>query len=223
MTKLTDLTIAEARDGLKAKDFSAVELTDAYISAVETARPLNAFVTETPDIARDMAKKSDERLAKGEGGTMEGMPIGMKDLFCTEGTLTTAASHILDGFKPQYESTVSGNLWNAGAVMLGKMNLDEFAMGSGNVTSHYGNVINPWKREGDANTDLVPGGSSGGSSAAVASHAVIAATGTDTGGSIRQPAALHRYCRYEADLWPLFPLGCCCFRKLSGPGGTDDP
>ena len=189
MTKLTDLSIAEARDGLKAKDFSAVELTDAYIGAVEAARPLNAFITETPEIARDMAKKSDERLAKGEGGAMEGMPIGMKDLFCTEGTLTTAASHILDGFKPQYESTVSGNLWNAGAVMLGKMNLDEFAMGSGNVTSYHGNVINPWKREGDADTDLVPGGSSGGSSAAVASHAVIAATGTDTGGSIRQPAA----------------------------------
>ncbi|RED50913.1 Asp-tRNA(Asn)/Glu-tRNA(Gln) amidotransferase subunit GatA [Aestuariispira insulae] len=188
MTKLTDLTIAQARDGLRAKEFSAVELTDAYIAAVESSRPLNAFITETPEIARDMAKKSDARIADGSAGAMEGMPIGMKDLFCTEGTLTTAASHILDGFKPQYESTISKNLWDAGAVMLGKMNLDEFAMGSANITSYYGNVVNPWKREGD-DTDLVPGGSSGGSSAAVAAHSVIAATGTDTGGSIRQPAA----------------------------------
>lgn len=189
MTKLTDLTMAQARDGLRGKEFSAVELATDYVAAVEAARPLNAFISETPEKALEMAKASDERLAKGEAGIMEGIPLGIKDLFCTEGVLTTAASHILDGFKPEYESTVSSNLWNAGAVMLGKLNLDEFAMGSANITSYYGNVKNPWKRNDDPNTDLVPGGSSGGSAAAVASHAVVAATGTDTGGSIRQPAA----------------------------------
>jgi len=189
MSNLTDLTLAGARDGLTAKEFSAVELTEAYIKAVEAARELNCFITETPERALEMAKESDERLASGKAGIMEGLPIGMKDLFCTEGVLTTAASHILDGFTPTYESTVSKNLWDAGAVMLGKVNMDEFAMGSANITSHYGNVISPWSRNDDSNAKLVPGGSSGGSSAAVASHAVIAATGTDTGGSIRQPAA----------------------------------
>ncbi|MTI10306.1 Asp-tRNA(Asn)/Glu-tRNA(Gln) amidotransferase subunit GatA [Curvivirga aplysinae] len=189
MTKLTGLTIAQAREGLKNKEFSAVELATEYNAAVEAARPLNAFITETPEKALEMAKASDDRIAKGEAGIMEGIPLGIKDLFCTEDVLTTAASHILDGFKPQYESTVTTNLWKSGATMLGKLNLDQFAMGSANITSFYGDVINPWKREGD-NTDLVPGGSSGGSSAAVAAHAVAAATGTDTGGSIRQPAAL---------------------------------
>jgi aspartyl-tRNA(Asn)/glutamyl-tRNA(Gln) amidotransferase subunit A len=185
---LTELTIAEARDGLNARKFSARELTEAHIKAVESARSLNAFITETPEIALEQALASDARRARGEAGAMEGIPIAMKDLFCTKGVLTTAGSHILDGFKPRYESTVSANLWKAGAVMLGKANLDEFAMGSSNITSHYGPVENPWRRLGD-NRPLVPGGSSGGSAAAVAARVAMAATGTDTGGSIRQPAA----------------------------------
>ncbi len=189
MTKLTNLTIAQARDALKAKEFSAVELAEDYNKAVEAARPLNAFIVETPEIALEMAKASDERIAKGEAGIMEGIPLGIKDLFCTKGTQTTAASHILEGFVPEYESTVSSNLWDAGATMLGKLNLDQFAMGSANITSYFGDVVNPWKRNDDPETNLVPGGSSGGSSAAVAAHAVAGATGTDTGGSIRQPAA----------------------------------
>jgi aspartyl-tRNA(Asn)/glutamyl-tRNA(Gln) amidotransferase subunit A len=185
---LTELTIAEARDGLNARKFSARELTEAHIKAVRSARSLNAFITETPEIALEQALESDARRARGEAGAMEGIPIAMKDLFCTKGVLTTAGSHILDGFKPRYESTVSANLWKAGAVMLGKANLDEFAMGSSNITSHYGPVENPWRRRGD-NRPLVPGGSSGGSAAAVAGRVAMAATGTDTGGSIRQPAA----------------------------------
>ncbi|WP_028465292.1 Asp-tRNA(Asn)/Glu-tRNA(Gln) amidotransferase subunit GatA [Nisaea denitrificans] len=190
MSDLLSLSLTGARDALKAKKTSSTELTDAYIGAMEAGKSLNAFITETPDKARAMAKASDEKLAKGEGGAMEGLPIGIKDLFCTQGVLTTAASHILDGFKPEYESTVSQNLWNAGAVMLGKLNLDEFAMGSSNETSHYGPVENPWRRSGGDNAKLVPGGSSGGSAAAVAGRLAIAATGTDTGGSIRQPASL---------------------------------
>jgi aspartyl-tRNA(Asn)/glutamyl-tRNA(Gln) amidotransferase subunit A len=189
MEQLTGLGIAEARDLLKSGEVSSLELTQAHIAAVEAARPLNAFITETPEIALKMAAASDERRARGEGhGLMEGLPIAMKDLFCSEGTLTTAGSHILDGFKPPYESTVSGKLWAAGAVMLGKTNMDEFAMGSSNMTSHYGSVENPWRRQGD-NRPLVPGGSSGGSAAAVAARCALGATGTDTGGSIRQPAA----------------------------------
>jgi aspartyl-tRNA(Asn)/glutamyl-tRNA(Gln) amidotransferase subunit A len=184
----TSLTIAEATAKLKAKDISAVELTDAYIAAVEKARGLNAYVLETPDHARAMAKVSDAKLAKGEGGALEGIPLGIKDLFGTKGFHTQACSHILDGFKPTYESTVSGNLFREGAVMLGKLNMDEFAMGSSNETSFYGPVTNPWRREGSS-TALVPGGSSGGSAAAVAAHICAAATATDTGGSIRQPAA----------------------------------
>ena len=190
MTALTDLTIASAREGLKTGSFSAKELTEAHIKAVEAARPLNAFITETPERALEMAAQCDARIKRGEAGGMEGVPLAIKDLFCTEGILTTAASHILDGFKPQYESTVTANLWRSGAVMLGKTNLDEFAMGSSNMTSYYRPVENPWRRRGD-NRPLVPGGSSGGSAAAVAARAAIAATGTDTGGSIRQPAA---YC-----------------------------
>jgi aspartyl-tRNA(Asn)/glutamyl-tRNA(Gln) amidotransferase subunit A len=185
---LTALTLAEARAGLRAKEFSARELAQAYIAAVEAARPLNAFITETGERALEMAAASDERLAKGEAGPLDGIPIAVKDLFGTKGVLTTAASHILDGFHPPYESTVTEKLWQAGAVMLGKTNLDEFAMGSSNTTSHYGAVENPWRRQGD-NRPLVPGGSSGGSAAAVAAHAALAATGTDTGGSIRQPAS----------------------------------
>ncbi|MBL6932366.1 MAG: Asp-tRNA(Asn)/Glu-tRNA(Gln) amidotransferase subunit GatA, partial [Rhodospirillales bacterium] len=167
MTKLTDLTIASARDGLTKGDFTAVELAETHISAMETARGLNAFITETPDIALDRAQESDKRRAAGNvAGPMDGICVAIKDLFCTEGVLTTAGSHILDGFTPPYESTVTTKLRDAGAVMLGKTNLDEFAMGSANITSYYGNVINPWK--GKDGKDLVPGGSSGGSAAAVA-------------------------------------------------------
>jgi len=188
MSKLTDLTIATARDGLAKGDFSAVELANAHIGAMADLRNLNAFITETPELAIERATESDKRRAAGDSaGSMDGIPIAVKDLFCTEGVLTTAGSHILDGFVPTYESTVSQNLRNGGAVMLGKTNLDEFAMGSANITSYYGNVLNPWK--GKDGKDLVPGGSSGGSAAAVAGRIALGATGTDTGGSIRQPAA----------------------------------
>ena len=190
MSELTGLTLAEARDGLKAKTFSATELTEAHIKAIEAANPvLNAYVLETPDHALAQAKASDERIAKGDARPLEGLPLGNKDLFCTEGIRTTACSKILDGFTPTYESTVGGNLWNAGAVMLGKLNNDEFAMGSSNETSAFGPVVSPWRRTGKEDK-LVPGGSSGGSSAAVAAGLCLAATATDTGGSIRQPAAL---------------------------------
>lgn len=185
---LTSLTIAAARDKLRKKDISATELTNDYIEAVEKARVLNAYIVETPDHARAMAKVSDEKLKKGEGGALEGIPLGIKDLFATKGFHTQACSHILDGFKPTYESTVTANLWREGAVMLGKLNMDEFAMGSSNETSFYGSVTNPWRRKG-SNMALVPGGSSGGSASAVAAHICAGATATDTGGSIRQPAA----------------------------------
>jgi aspartyl-tRNA(Asn)/glutamyl-tRNA(Gln) amidotransferase subunit A len=188
LSHLTDLTLAAARDGLRAKKFSARELASAYNVAVEAIKPLNAFITRTPDLALEMASAADARLAKGEGLPLDGIPLAIKDLFCTKGVLTTAASHILDGFTPPYESTVTERLWAAGAVMLGKTNLDEFAMGSSNTTSYFGPVENPWRRQGD-NRPLVPGGSSGGSAAAVAAHAALGATGTDTGGSIRQPAS----------------------------------
>ncbi|UHD43741.1 Asp-tRNA(Asn)/Glu-tRNA(Gln) amidotransferase subunit GatA [Aureimonas altamirensis] len=189
MTEPTSLTIAEARDALKARSLSAVELTDAYLAAIEAANPaFNAYVSVTADKARGMAQASDARLAAGAAGALEGIPLGVKDLFATEGEHTQAASHILDGFRPRYESTVTANLWADGAVMLGKLNMDEFAMGSSNETSHYGPVVNPWRAEG-SNRNLVPGGSSGGSAAAVAAHLCAGATATDTGGSIRQPAA----------------------------------
>src|SRR5687767_15168567 len=155
---------------------------------MERAKDLNAFITMTPDLARERARESDKRLFAGQAGSLEGIPLGIKDLFCTEGVLTTAASHILDGFTPPYESTVTQKLRDAGSVMLGKLNLDEFAMGSANITSYYGAVKNPWKAKG-RNVELVPGGSSGGSAASVSAHLVMGATGTDTGGSIRQPAA----------------------------------
>ncbi|PQA85725.1 Asp-tRNA(Asn)/Glu-tRNA(Gln) amidotransferase subunit GatA [Hyphococcus luteus] len=190
MTNPADLTLAQLRDALKAKDVSSLEATDAYLTRIEKAKALNAYVTVTADKARDMAKASDAKLAKGEGGPIEGVPLGIKDLFCTEDVLTTAGSHILDGFKPRYESTVTSQLWRDGGVMLGKLNMDEFAMGSSNETSFYGNVVNPWRREDGGNTDLTPGGSSGGSSASVAARLCAAATATDTGGSIRQPASL---------------------------------
>ncbi len=189
MTDLTALTIAEARDGLDRKAFSAVELTDAYLSAMEAGRKLNAYIAETPDKAREMAARSDDRIASGEAGPLEGIPLGIKDLFCTQGVHSQACSRVLDGFKPTYESTITANLWADGAVMLGKLNMDEFAMGSSNETSCYGPVINPWRSD-SGNADLVPGGSSGGSAAAVAAFLCAGATATDTGGSIRQPAAL---------------------------------
>jgi len=189
VTDLTTLTIADARAGLARKDFSAVELADAHLAAIGRARALNAFVTETPDRARDMARAADARISRGQAGPLEGIPIAVKDLFCTAGVRTTAGSHILGDFAPTYESTVTAQLWRDGAVMLGKTNLDEFAMGSSNETSYFGPVVSPWRRAG-SNTDLVPGGSSGGSAAAVAAFLATGATGTDTGGSIRQPAAL---------------------------------
>ncbi len=189
MTELTSLTIAEARAKLSSKEITAIELTEAYIAAIEAANPaINAYVSVTPEKAREMAKASDARIAEGKAGALEGIPLGIKDLFGTRDVHTQACSHILDGFKPKYESTVTQNLWDDGAVMLGKLNMDEFAMGSSNETSYYGPVINPWKAEG-SNAELVPGGSSGGSAAAVAAQLCAGATATDTGGSIRQPAA----------------------------------
>ncbi|TPW27122.1 Asp-tRNA(Asn)/Glu-tRNA(Gln) amidotransferase subunit GatA [Pararhizobium mangrovi] len=189
MSDLTSLTIAEARDKLRQKEFTSAELTDAYLSAIRGANEkLNAYVTVTEDKARAMAKASDERLAKGDGGALEGIPLGIKDLFATKDVHTQACSHILDRFTPPYESTVTQNLWNAGAVMLGKLNMDEFAMGSSNETSYYGPVTNPWRSK-QSNENLVPGGSSGGSATAVSAFLCAGATATDTGGSIRQPAA----------------------------------
>ncbi len=189
MTKLTDLTIAGMRDGLAAKEFSAHELTEAHIEAIGASGALNAFIVETPDKALAMARESDKHLSAGTARPLEGIPLGVKDLFCTKGVQATAGSHILEGFEPPYESTVTHNLWHDGAVMMGKLNMDEFAMGSSNETSYFGPVKNPWRREG-SDADLVPGGSSGGSAAAVAANLVPGATGTDTGGSIRQPAAI---------------------------------
>jgi len=188
MTDLTALTLADARDRLRKKEFSALELTDAHVSAVEAASALNAFVLETPEKARAMAKDSDARLQRGNGRALEGIPLGVKDMFATEGVRTTACSRILENFVPTYESTIGSNLWRDGAVLLGKLNNDEFAMGSSNETSCFGPVVSPWRRRG-SDTKLVPGGSSGGSAAAVAARLCFGATGTDTGGSIRQPAA----------------------------------
>jgi aspartyl-tRNA(Asn)/glutamyl-tRNA(Gln) amidotransferase subunit A len=188
MTSLNELTLAEARDGLKAKDFTAADLTRAHLDAMEKARALNAYLVETPDRALAMAEAADARIAAGQARPLEGIPLGIKDLFCTEGVTTTAGSKILEGFVPAYESAVTANLWRDGAVMLGKLNLDEFAMGSSNETSAYGDVVSPWRRAG-SDAKLVPGGSSGGSAAAVAAHLCLGATATDTGGSIRQPAA----------------------------------
>ena len=188
MTDPTSLTLADARDRLRKRDVSAVELAEAHLAAMAKARTLNAFVLETPDQALAMAKQSDARLKAGAARPLEGIALGIKDLFATKDVRTTAGSRILDNFVPTYESTVSAQLWRDGAVMLGKLNNDEFAMGSSNETSCFGPVISPWRRKG-ANTPLVPGGSSGGSAAAVAASLCLGATGTDTGGSIRQPAA----------------------------------
>jgi len=188
MTDLTSLTLSDARERLRKREFSATELTEAHLTAIEKARSLNAYLLETADLARAMAKESDARLQTGDARPLEGIALGVKDLFATRDVRTTACSHILDNFVPTYESTVTAQLWHDGAVMLGKLNNDEFAMGSSNETSCFGPVISPWRREG-SNTPLVPGGSSGGSAAAVAAQLCLGATGTDTGGSIRQPAA----------------------------------
>ena len=188
MGDLNKLTIGAARDKLRARDITSVELTQACLGAIEGASALNAFVHNTPEIALERAEAADQRLAKDDAPDMCGIPIGIKDLFCTKGVASQAGSAILNGFKPEYESTVTQNLIDAGSVMLGKLNMDEFAMGSSNETSTYGNVVNPWRR-GDDTADLTPGGSSGGSASAVAADLCLAATGTDTGGSIRQPAA----------------------------------
>jgi len=183
---LNELTVAEARDGLRRRDFTAEELTMSCLSAIDAGQTLNAFVHPTPEIALEQARAADARLAAGDAPAMCGIPLGIKDLFCTRGVASQAASRILEGFRPEYESTVTQKLWDAGAVMLGKLNMDEFAMGSSNETSVYGPVVNPWRCD---DRELTPGGSSGGSAAAVAADLCLAATGTDTGGSIRQPAA----------------------------------
>ena len=186
MSALNTFTIAEARDKLRAKEVTAVELTQACLTAIEGADALGAYVHKTPDLAMEQAKAADARLAAGDAPDMCGIPLGIKDLFCTKGVDSQAASRILQGFKPEYESTVSQNLLDAGTITLGKLNMDEFAMGSSNETSVYGNAVNPWKVD---DRQLTPGGSSGGSASAVAADLCLAATGTDTGGSIRQPAA----------------------------------
>ncbi|HYX03375.1 MAG TPA: amidase family protein, partial [Reyranella sp.] len=188
MAGLTDLTVAQLAKALARKEASALEVAEAHLKKLDEHRALNVFITETPERARDMAKAADARRTRGEARLLDGVPLAIKDLFCTEGVQTTAGSHILEGFVPPYESTVTANLWKAGAVMVGKTNLDEFAMGSSNMTSYFGGVENPWKKKGD-NRKLVPGGSSGGSAAAVAAYMVPGSTGTDTGGSIRQPAS----------------------------------
>nr|WP_325253561.1 Asp-tRNA(Asn)/Glu-tRNA(Gln) amidotransferase subunit GatA [Amylibacter sp.] len=188
MSGLNTLTIADARDKLRSKEISAVELTEACNGAVAASDALNAYSVKTPELALEQAKAADVRLAAGDAPDMCGIPLGIKDLFCTKGVASQAASNILEGFKPEYESSVTTKLWDAGAVMLGKLNMDEFAMGSSNETSAYGAAVNPWRREG-SDVALTPGGSSGGSAAAVSGDLCLAATGTDTGGSIRQPAA----------------------------------
>jgi len=191
MADITELGVAAIRDGVAKGDFTAIEVAEAFNANVAAAKDaLNAFIVATPEMALEAAQATDAKRAKGEAlGKMGGVPIGMKDLFATRGVQTTAASHILEGFTPEYESTVSARLWEAGAGMLGKLNLDQFAMGSSNETSYFGNVVSPWRRNDGGNAPLAPGGSSGGSSAAVAARLCPAATGTDTGGSIRQPAA----------------------------------
>ena len=188
MRELTALTLTQAREGLRKREFSAAELADAHLAAMEAARVLNAYVLETPEVARAMAREADARLGRGEDRPLDGIVLAVKDMFATRDVRTTACSHILEGFVPTYESTVTANLWRDGAVLLGKTNHDEFAMGSSNESSCHGPVTSPWRRRG-ANTPLVPGGSSGGSAAAVAAKLALGATGTDTGGSIRQPAS----------------------------------
>lgn len=188
MTRLTDLGVTDLRDGIAKGDFSAKEVAESFLTATNEAEKLNAFITLTPDHALKQAEKADKDRASGQLKPLSGVPLGIKDLFCTNGYRTTAASKIIDNFVPPYESTITEKLFSAGAGMVGKLNLDQFAMGSSNETSAFGNVISPWRQKGD-DTALTPGGSSGGSAAAVAAKLVPAATGTDTGGSIRQPAS----------------------------------
>ncbi|MEJ6709319.1 MAG: Asp-tRNA(Asn)/Glu-tRNA(Gln) amidotransferase subunit GatA [Amylibacter sp.] len=188
MSTLNSLTIADARDKLRSKEISSVELTEVCNAAVAGSDALNAFSVKTPELALDQARVADARIAAGDAPDLCGIPLGIKDLFCTKGVASQAASNILEGFKPEYDSTVTSKLWDAGAVMLGKLNMDEFAMGSSNETSAYGPVVSPWRRNGLEGA-LTPGGSSGGSASAVSADLCLAATGTDTGGSIRQPAA----------------------------------
>jgi len=199
MTDPTSLTLAQARDLLRQKKVSALELADAHLAAIVRARALNAFVLETPDEARAMAQRADAALARGQGGPLAGIPLGIKDLFATRGVRTTACSHILDGFVPTYESTVTANLWRDGAVMLGKCNNDEFAMGSSNESSYFGPAVSPWRRKG-SDAKLVPGGSSGGSAAAVAAGLCLGRLDPSAGG-------VHRHRRHQADLWTLLALG----------------
>ena len=219
MSELTALTLAQARDGLKKKSFSARELASAHVAAIEKARALNAFVLETAERAAEMAKASDARIAKGDARPLEGIPLAVKDMFCTAGVRTTACSHILDNFVPTYESTVTANLWRDGAVMLGKTNCDEFAMGSSNETSFCNPVISPWRRKG-ANTPLTPGGSSGGSATAVAAQSVPRRD-RHRHRRLDPPAGgLHRHGRHEADLWPLLALGHRRLRLVARSGGA---
>jgi aspartyl-tRNA(Asn)/glutamyl-tRNA(Gln) amidotransferase subunit A len=194
VTDITDLGVAEIRDGFRGGAFSAREVAEAFNDAVAGSDALNCFIVKTPEKALEAADEADRALAAGEAKPLSGVPLGIKDLFCTKGVQSTAASHILEGFVPPYESTVSGNLLEAGAGMLGKLNMDQFAMGSSNETSYFGNVVSPWRRNDGGNTPMSPGGSSGGTSSAIAAHIVPAATGTDTGGSIRQPAAFTGIC-----------------------------
>src|SRR6201991_5012024 len=218
MSDLTSLTLKAALDGLNDKSFSSVEITQAHVEAVEAARALNAYVLETPEKALEMAKASDARRAAGEAGPLEGAPLGVKDLFCTEGVRSTAGSKIIGDFKPTYESTVTANLWRDGAVMLGKLNMDEFAMGSSNETSYYGPVVNPWRSNG-SNAQLVPGGLSGGSASAVSAWLCAAATATDTGGSIRQPAAFTGTVGIQPTYGRCSRWGIVAFSSSLHPGG----
>ncbi len=219
---LTQLTIAQARDGLSNGDFSATELTQSCMDTYGAARKLNIYITETPELALEQAAASDARRAKGEAlGSMDGIPIAMKDLFCTDGIQSTAGSHILEGFVPQYESTISQNLKDAGSVMLGKSNMDEFAMGSATTTSYYGNTVNPWQAASgpDAGKDLAPGGSSGGSASAVAARMCLGATGTDTGGSIRQPASFTGIVGLKPTYGRCSRWGCVAFASSLDQAG----
>lgn len=218
MSDLTKFTIAEARDALRAKKFSARELAEAHLKEVAAAKPLNAFVTETPEFALKQAAAADRTLAKGNAPALTGIPVAIKDVFCTRDIETTAGSQILKGFIPAYESTVSSNLFKNGAVMVGKTNLDEFAMGSSNENSSFGPVISPWRARG-SDKDLVPGGSSGGSSASVAANLAMGATGTDTGGSIRQPASLTGIVGLKPSYGRCSRWGCVAFASsLDHPG-----
>lgn len=217
---LNELTITEAVKGLTDKKFSAVELTQACLDSVDNHQNLNAFITETPERALADAKASDARRAIGNVGALDGIPLAIKDLFCTKGIQTTASSKILKGFVPEYESTVTQKLWDAGAVCLGKVSCDEFAMGSANITSGYGNVISPWKSKSDPAKQLVPGGSSGGSSAAVAARMCLGATGTDTGGSIRQPAALTGICGIKPTYGRVSRWGVVAFASSLDQAGV---